>query len=95
MSWTAVIEGSNYFKRSWTPVVPKLPEGKYEFVRGWDLASTKKSEANPNPDWTAGVLIARNKLGHYYVCDSYIRDREFSIYIRLLYNKVLPNKRLD
>ena len=71
MSWTAVIEGSNYFKRSWTPVVPKLPEGKYEFVRGWDLASTKKSEANPNPDWTAGVLIARNKLGHYYECDSY------------------------
>ena len=86
MSWTAVIEGSNYFKRSWTPVVPKLPEGKYEFVRGWDLASTKKSEANPNPDWTRGVLISKDKQSVYTVEDVVsIRDRVHEVE-KLIFN---------
>lgn len=74
-SWSAVVEGSNYFKRGWCHIIDKLPPDKYEYSRGWDLAATKPSESNRNPDWTAGVLLARNKYGHYFVIDSY-RFRE-------------------
>ena len=38
-------------------------------VRAWDLASTLPSEAQPDPDFTAGVLIARTKSGYYIIED--------------------------
>lgn len=38
-------------------------------VRAWDLASTLPSEQYPDPDYTAGVLIARTKGGYYIIED--------------------------
>jgi predicted phage terminase large subunit-like protein len=32
-------------------------------VRMWDLAATEPSEANPNPDWTAGYLVGKTATG--------------------------------
>lgn len=77
-NWLAREEGSGYFKREWTPV----KHGHEIFstdhvvrrVRAWDLASTLPSEAQPNPDYTAGVLIARTKAG-YYVIEDVIHGR--------------------
>ena len=38
-------------------------------VRAWDLAFTKPSEQMPNPDWTRGVLISKDKHNVYTVED--------------------------
>jgi predicted phage terminase large subunit-like protein len=37
-------------------------------VRSWDLAGTKPTSANPNPDWTRGVLIGIHD-GETYIID--------------------------
>jgi predicted phage terminase large subunit-like protein len=56
------------FKRHWFPIVKALPAG-CRFVRGWDLAATEDGG-----DWTAGVLIGRQKNGRYIVANV-TRDR--------------------
>jgi predicted phage terminase large subunit-like protein len=33
-------------------------------VRMWDLAATEPSDTNPNPDWTAGYLVAQTHDGY-------------------------------
>ena len=72
-NWFAREESSGYFKRDWTPVVNIRDYLKNDEVvkrvRAWDLASTLPSEAYPNPDYTAGVLIARTKSGRYIIED--------------------------
>lgn len=66
-------EGSGYFKRDWTPTINLIDYLKNDEivkrVRAWDLASTLPSEAYPDPDYTAGVLIARTKSGYYIIED--------------------------
>ena len=72
-NWFARQESSSYFQRAWTPVVNAVDFLKGETVvkriRCWDLASTLPSEQYPDPDYTAGVLIARTKSGYYFVED--------------------------
>jgi predicted phage terminase large subunit-like protein len=75
-SWTAKESGSGYFKREWTPIVDRSPINPIARVRSWDFASTLPSVAVPNPDWTAGVKMSRDKYGIYYVEDVVrLRDR--------------------
>ncbi len=38
-------------------------------MRAWDISGTLPSELSPNPDWTAGVLMSKDKYGNYYVED--------------------------
>jgi predicted phage terminase large subunit-like protein len=54
----------DYFKRGWFAVAGALPVG-CTFVRYWDLASGTSGQA----DYTAGVLMARDKAGYFYVVD--------------------------
>lgn len=55
-----------FFKREWVQVVDAVPAGNMDEVRYWDLASTEKTELN-DPDWTAGVKLARHReTGIYY-----------------------------
>jgi len=54
----------DYFKRGWFAIVDALPVG-CSFVRYWDLAGGVSSGA----DYTAGVLMARDRDGYYYVVD--------------------------
>lgn len=56
-----------YFQRSWCEVVDTLPVD-IEWVRGWDLAATKKTDTN-NPDWTTGTLLGKTSNGRYFVAD--------------------------
>lgn len=65
-SWTAVVEGSSYFQRTWVPIV-EGPPVHAERVRSWDLAGTVPSEVNTDPDYTAGVLMSRGRDGLYYI----------------------------
>ena len=56
-----------YFRRSWCQIVEAVPHGT-NFVRGWDLAATVKTESN-DPDWTAGCKIGRLPDGRFIVAD--------------------------
>ena len=55
----------DYFKRGWFPIVSALPIG-CTFVRYWDLGAGTSASA----DQTAGVLLARDSAGYYYVADA-------------------------
>jgi predicted phage terminase large subunit-like protein len=54
----------DYFKRGWFAIVGALPVG-CTFVRYWDLAGGVSAAA----DQTAGVLMARDAQGYFYVVD--------------------------
>lgn len=66
-SWTARAEGSGFFRREWVEIVDHAPTEATGRVRAWDFAASVPSESNPNPDWTAGVRMSRDKMGYYYV----------------------------
>lgn len=53
------------FKQHWFNPVAAIPAGT-EFVRGWDLAASTKSDS----PWTAGVKIGRTPAGRYIIADS-------------------------
>lgn len=66
-SWTARPEGAGFFNRDWVEIVDSPPVNPVSSVRSWDLAASVPSESNPNPDWTAGVKMSRDKFGIYYI----------------------------
>jgi predicted phage terminase large subunit-like protein len=68
-SWTARAEGSGFFRREWVQIVDHPPVNPISRVRSWDLAASIPSESNPNPDWTVGVKMSRDKFGYYYIED--------------------------
>lgn len=53
------------FKHSWFNVVNAIPAGT-EFVRGWDLAASTKSDS----PWTAGVKIGKTREGRFIIADA-------------------------
>jgi predicted phage terminase large subunit-like protein len=53
------------FERRWFGTVDAAP-ARAKRVRAWDLAATEKSGSN-NPDFTAGVLMARDEQGIFYI----------------------------
>lgn len=57
-----------YFSRTWVQVVDAVPAG-VRIARGWDLASTPKTESN-DPDWTSGTKMGKLPDGRYIVLDS-------------------------
>ena len=68
-NWHVRESASGYFKREWLTPVKYHEQEFVSFCRAWDIAGTLPSESNPNPDWTAGVLIGKTKLGRYVICD--------------------------
>jgi len=68
-NWDTVAQGSKYYSREWTPLVP-FPSARLTKVRYWDRAATEKTETNPDPDWTVGLLMGKDNLnGKLYVLD--------------------------
>lgn len=65
--WDAVEEASSYWKSEWCDKVA-YPDGRaVKRVRSWDIAVALPSDVYPNPDWTAGVLMSKNKEKYYTV----------------------------
>ena len=67
-NWKIKPAGGLYFKRSQVQIIPEMPNDIVFCVRGWDFASTEKTEGN-DPDFTSGVLIGKRKSGKYVVLD--------------------------
>lgn len=70
-SWLKVGESTGYFKREWVKMID-LPPTKdiVSRVRAWDIAATPEHEEGKNnhrADYTACVLMSRDKYGNYYV----------------------------
>lgn len=57
-----------YFQRSWCRIIDAAPSGTI-WGRGYDLAATPPTPENPDPDYTASVLIGRTPDGRYIVGD--------------------------
>ena len=69
-SWYAKEESSGYFKREWCDKVSLYEQDIVSYCRAWDIAGSLPSETLPNPDWTAGVLLAKTKQGRYIIVDA-------------------------
>ena len=82
-SWHAKEEAAGFFKRDWVEEITHLPDNIVNRVRGYDLAGSVPSESNPNPDWTASVMISKTSDGYYIV--------EHAERYRKLINGVLEN----
>ena len=67
--WNAAEKSASYWRPEWCEVVPLQPIKVVKRVRAWDIAGTLKSDINPDPDYTAGVLMSRDKNGVSYVED--------------------------
>lgn len=53
-----------YFKHNQISVVNNIPDKIVAICRAWDLAATEETPTNRSPDKTAGVLMARLKMGN-------------------------------
>lgn len=69
-NWDIREDSSGFFKFDWLgePVNP-FDLDIVQYCRAWDIAGSLPSEALPNPDWTAGVLIGKTKSGLYIIQD--------------------------
>ena len=59
--------GGGMFMADRIHIVDYLPNDLVQ-VRGWDLAATDEKD-NPRADYTCGGLLARDKVGRFYICD--------------------------
>ena len=62
-----VSDAGSMFSRQWFEIVDEAPADCY-WVRSWDLASTKATRNNTDPDYTAGALVGL-KDGIWYIGD--------------------------
>ena len=74
-SWTAREEGTGYFKRAWVKMIKHPPIHVVQRVRAWDLAASEPSEKYRDPDYTAGVLMSKDK-NKVYTVEHVVRCRK-------------------
>jgi len=77
-AWLVQPESAGYFKKEWCTIVTEasLPRFK-KIVRAYDIAGTLPSDAYPDPDYTASVMLGQADDGCVYVIDA-TRYRERS-----------------
>lgn len=79
-SWYARQEAAGFWKREWCSMVDHANGRAMNRVRAWDFAFSLPSEQYPNPDWTRGVLMSKDKTNVYTVEDvASIRDRVHAV----------------
>jgi predicted phage terminase large subunit-like protein len=68
-NWNIRAKAGDYFDRAWFEVVAEAPAKLRQVVRAWDLAATKPSKENPDPDWTVGVKMGIDKDNQIWILD--------------------------
>ena len=89
-NWKIKPAAGLYFKRSDVTMVDTWPDDVVKWVRRWDFAATEPGESNPDPDWTAGVLMGRRANGRYFIGDV-IHERKRSQGVRDLVVRTANN----
>lgn len=69
-NWKVRPSGSMYFRRDWCQSAECIPLGS-KMVRAYDKAGTTPSDTNPQPDYTAGIGMAKSKDGYFYLFGNY------------------------
>lgn len=67
-NWGDLDKGKVFSREPVAVVDEPLAEIRHK-VRFWDFAATAPSSRNPDPDYCAGVLFAKDVEGRYYVMD--------------------------
>lgn len=84
-NWDVTEEASGYWKKDWCEMIDMPPLNTVKKVRAWDISGTVQSELNPSPDYTAGVLMSKDKYGNVYVEDVIrFQARHGEVYERML-----------
>lgn len=74
-NWFVTKREENYFKRKWTPIITEEPYSARR-VRAFDTAGSIQDEVNKDPDYTATVLMSKNKDSKYTIEHAYrMRER--------------------
>lgn len=65
----AIVElgGGDYFPSDKANYLDSIPSNIGKQVRAWDLAATEPSDSNPDPDFTAGVKMAKTSDGRIII----------------------------
>jgi len=74
-NWKIKPAAGDYFKESFFEIVEKIPD-TLQWVRYWDRAATEPSASNPDPDYTAGVKVGKDRETGYYYVQHVARDRK-------------------
>lgn len=82
-NWKVRPAAGLYFRRNDVTIIDTLPTDVVKWVRRWDFAATEVAETNPDPDWTAGVLMGRRKNGRFVIADV-VHERRRSSGVREL-----------
>lgn len=89
-NWKIRPASGMYFRRSEVTIIDTIPTDVIGWVRRWDLAATEPSESNPDPDWTAGVLMGKRPNGKFVIAHV-VRDRIKSAKVRELVKRMAVN----
>ena len=65
-NWYVTKSFEGYFKRKWTPIVTEPPFYGRRY-RGFDAAGSIVDEVNKDPDYTATVLMSKDRDGKYCI----------------------------
>ena len=69
-NWKVRAVAGDYFPPGCFKIIDAMPLARVaKVVRHWDLAATVPSEVNPDPDYTAGVKVARLTDGRFVIID--------------------------
>jgi predicted phage terminase large subunit-like protein len=66
-NWKIKPAAGMYFQRGYFPIVDEPPGPLIQTVRFWDKAASEPSVRYPDPDWTAGVKMAKLEDTRYLV----------------------------
>lgn len=79
-SWFCREEEAGYYKRHFSEIIQVAPYKPLARCRSWDTASSPVSSATPDPDWTRGVLMSKDKDGYITLEDvASLRDRPHKV----------------
>ena len=71
-----LLEGlGDFFDTSLLVPAHTIPKGRRFRARCWDLASTEKTQDNPDPDWTVGTLVSVDPVKRLYCIEHVARFR--------------------
>lgn len=69
-NWLAREDAAGFFKRQWVTEIDEVPYNQIvKTYRAWDIAGSLPSEAEPDPDFTAGVKMSKLRDGSYLIWD--------------------------
>lgn len=67
-NWKARRTAGTLFQRAWVQLIEEAPKFARE-VRAWDLAATRPTPENPDPDWTVGLKAGITADGLIVITD--------------------------